>query len=105
MHAERMARREEYRARWNAMSDEEKARLAAEQAARERAAMPSDEEQQRQAQAAAEGDGPFLWQKQDGVYRPWSWRRVATEAAHLARALRKLRHPSRCGELRQFLMG
>lgn len=43
-----------------------------------------------EAQAAAEGDGPFLWQKQDGVYRPWSWRRVAMEAAHLARALRQL---------------
>ncbi|MCB1994254.1 MAG: AMP-binding protein, partial [Geminicoccaceae bacterium] len=43
-----------------------------------------------EAQAAAEGDSPFLWQKRDGVYQPWSWRRVAEEAGLLARAFRQL---------------
>lgn len=43
-----------------------------------------------QQHAAREGDNPFLWQKLDGVYRPWSWRRVADEAARLSRALRQL---------------
>jgi long-chain acyl-CoA synthetase len=30
---------------------------------------------------------PFLWAKRDGVYRPWTWQRVAGEARVLARAL------------------
>jgi long-chain acyl-CoA synthetase len=40
--------------------------------------------------AAEEGDNPFLWRKEDGVYRPWSWRRVADEAERLARAFAQL---------------
>ena len=40
-----------------------------------------------QKHAAEEGDNPFLWQKQEGVYRPWSWRRVAEEAERLTRAM------------------
>jgi long-chain acyl-CoA synthetase len=43
-----------------------------------------------QKHAAAEGDNPFLWRKTDGVFRPWSWRRVADEAERLARAFRQL---------------
>jgi long-chain acyl-CoA synthetase len=43
-----------------------------------------------QKHAAAEGDNPFLWRKEDGVYRPWSWRRVADEAERLSRAFRQL---------------
>ncbi len=43
-----------------------------------------------QKHAATEGDSPFLWRKIDGVYRPWSWRRVADEAERLARAFRQL---------------
>ena len=43
-----------------------------------------------QKHAAEEGDNPFLWQKQEGVYRPWSWRRVAEEAERLTRALVQL---------------
>lgn len=43
-----------------------------------------------EARAVAEGDNPFLWEKRDGAYRPWSWRRVAREAGLLARALRQL---------------
>lgn len=38
--------------------------------------------------AQQRGDHPFLWRKQDGVYRPWSWRRTAEEVRALARALR-----------------
>jgi long-chain acyl-CoA synthetase len=38
--------------------------------------------------ASKQGDRPFLWHKRDGVYRPWSWQRVAQEARILARALR-----------------
>ncbi len=41
-----------------------------------------------EARAAAEGENPFLWEKRDGVYRPWSWRRAAQEAGLVARALR-----------------
>jgi len=40
--------------------------------------------------AAEERDNPFLWQKHEGVYRPWSWRRVADEAERLSRALVQL---------------
>ncbi len=40
--------------------------------------------------AAEERDNPFLWQKHEGVYRPWSWRRVADEAERLSRALIQL---------------
>jgi long-chain acyl-CoA synthetase len=43
-----------------------------------------------QKHAAEEGDNPFLWQKQEGVYRPWSWRRVAEEAERLTRAMVQL---------------
>jgi long-chain acyl-CoA synthetase len=43
-----------------------------------------------QKHAAVEGDSPFLWRKIDGVYRPWSWQRVAEEAERLARAFRQL---------------
>jgi long-chain acyl-CoA synthetase len=38
--------------------------------------------------AKRRGEQPFLWRKRDGVYRPWSWNRVAEEARSLARALR-----------------
>lgn len=37
--------------------------------------------------AAQRGAQPFLWAKNDGVYRPWSWQRVASEAQALGRAL------------------
>lgn len=40
-----------------------------------------------QQSAARGGDAPFLWAKRGGVYTPWSWRRVAEEAAGLARCL------------------
>lgn len=40
--------------------------------------------------AAEECDNPFLWEKHEGVYRPWSWRRVADEAERLSRALIQL---------------
>ncbi len=43
-----------------------------------------------QNHAQREGGNPFLWHKVDSVYRPWSWRRVAAEAARLSRALRQL---------------
>ena len=43
-----------------------------------------------QKHAAQEGENPLLWRKIDGVYRPWSWRRVADEAERLARAFRQL---------------
>ena len=43
-----------------------------------------------QKHAAQEGENPFLWRKIDGVYRPWSWQRVADEAERLARAFRQL---------------
>ncbi len=36
--------------------------------------------------AAQRGEQPFLWAKNDGVYRPWSWQRVAREAQALGRA-------------------
>jgi long-chain acyl-CoA synthetase len=38
--------------------------------------------------ASKQGERPFLWLKRDGVYRPWSWQRVAQEVRTLARALR-----------------
>jgi long-chain acyl-CoA synthetase len=38
--------------------------------------------------AAQGGERPFLWAKKDGVYRPWSWRRVEDEARALSRMLR-----------------
>ena len=37
--------------------------------------------------AAAGGERPFLWAKTDGVYRPWSWQRVAEEVELVARCL------------------
>jgi long-chain acyl-CoA synthetase len=37
--------------------------------------------------ARGRGEQPFLWLKRDGVYRPWSWQRVAREAHILARVL------------------
>ena len=38
--------------------------------------------------ATARGaDRPFLWAKREGIYRPWSWRRVGAEVRALARAL------------------
>jgi long-chain acyl-CoA synthetase len=36
------------------------------------------------------GDAPFLWSKQDGSYRPTSYRAVAQDVQHLARALVQL---------------
>jgi long-chain acyl-CoA synthetase len=38
--------------------------------------------------ASKQGERPFLWLKRDGIYRPWSWQRVAQEARTLARTLR-----------------
>jgi long-chain acyl-CoA synthetase len=38
--------------------------------------------------ARGRGEQPFLWLKRDGVYRPWSWQRVAREVRLLARVLR-----------------
>jgi long-chain acyl-CoA synthetase len=38
--------------------------------------------------ARARGEQPFLWFRCEGVYRPWSWQRVAREARLLARVLR-----------------
>ncbi|MFQ5959719.1 MAG: AMP-binding protein, partial [Alphaproteobacteria bacterium] len=40
------------------------------------------------AQAAANGDAPFLWSKHGGAYRPQSWRAVADEVSALSRGLR-----------------
>ncbi|MFO1074103.1 MAG: long-chain fatty acid--CoA ligase [Geminicoccaceae bacterium] len=40
-----------------------------------------------QRSAKRRGDAPFLWIKEDKVYRPWSWRRAEEEAALLARCL------------------
>lgn len=37
--------------------------------------------------ARQKGEAPFLWAKQDGSYRPWSYRAVADDVQHLARAL------------------
>jgi long-chain acyl-CoA synthetase len=39
------------------------------------------------AEAAAHADRPFLWAKQDGAFRPMTWREAAARAASLARAL------------------
>jgi long-chain acyl-CoA synthetase len=41
-------------------------------------------------QAAGRGDRPFLWAKQDGVYRSLSWRAAAQQVSELARGLRAL---------------
>ncbi|HEX5796339.1 MAG TPA: AMP-dependent synthetase/ligase [Geminicoccaceae bacterium] len=38
--------------------------------------------------ARGRGEQPFLWLRRDGIYRPWSWRRVAEEVRFLARCLR-----------------
>jgi long-chain acyl-CoA synthetase len=38
--------------------------------------------------ARGRGEQPFLWHKRDGLYRPWSWLRVAQEVRTLARSLR-----------------
>ena len=40
--------------------------------------------------AARRDDAPFLWAKENGAYRPWSWRRAAEEAARLARCLARM---------------
>ena len=37
--------------------------------------------------AARRGEGPFLWYKSAGTYRPWSWQRAGSEARLLARWL------------------
>jgi len=42
------------------------------------------------ARAAERGDRPFLWAKQDGVWRSISWSETAQTVAALARALRAL---------------
>ncbi|WP_027133590.1 AMP-dependent synthetase/ligase [Geminicoccus roseus] len=36
------------------------------------------------------GDAPFLWSKQSGIYQPISYREVAMDVQHLARALAQL---------------
>ena len=41
-----------------------------------------------QRMADRRGDDPFLWAKREGAWHPWSWRRVASEAHTLARALK-----------------
>jgi long-chain acyl-CoA synthetase len=38
--------------------------------------------------ARGRGEQPFLWLRRDGIYRPWSWRRVAEEVRTLAKGLR-----------------
>jgi long-chain acyl-CoA synthetase len=42
------------------------------------------------AEAARQGDGPFLWAKQDGVYRALSWRDARRQVTDLAKGLRAL---------------
>ncbi|MGF1623558.1 MAG: AMP-dependent synthetase/ligase [Alphaproteobacteria bacterium] len=39
--------------------------------------------------ASSRGDAPFLWAKQDDVFRPHSWRSVASRTARLAQSLRE----------------
>ena len=39
------------------------------------------------AQAERLGDKPFLWHKQEGAYRPLTYRRIAEQVAQLARGL------------------
>ena len=41
-------------------------------------------------QAAAFGDGPFLWAKRDGTYQSQSWRQAAETVKELSRGLRHL---------------
>jgi long-chain acyl-CoA synthetase len=41
-------------------------------------------------QAERLGDKPFLWHKQDGAYRPLSWRQTAAQIGQLARGLSAL---------------
>ena len=41
-----------------------------------------------ESMARGRGEQPFLWLRRDGIYRPWSWRRVAEEVRFLARCLR-----------------
>jgi long-chain acyl-CoA synthetase len=43
-----------------------------------------------QRSAARRGEAPFLWAKQEGSYRAWSWHRAAREIATLARCLADL---------------
>jgi long-chain acyl-CoA synthetase len=43
-----------------------------------------------QRSAARRGEAPFLWAKQEGSYRAWSWGRTAREIATLARCLADL---------------
>src|SRR5689334_2328844 len=38
-------------------------------------------------QAARLGDKPFMWTKQDGAWRPRTWRDMAAETRRLARGL------------------
>src|SRR5690606_13911849 len=40
-------------------------------------------------QASRRGDAPFLWSKQNDVYRPLSWHSVSRRAARLAESLRQ----------------
>ncbi len=42
------------------------------------------------ARTREKGDAPFLWAKQEGEWRPISWRETAVKVARLAAALRKL---------------
>src|SRR5215470_4117561 len=42
------------------------------------------------AQAERLGDKPFLWHKQDGAYRPLTWRQTAAQIGQLARGLAAL---------------
>jgi long-chain acyl-CoA synthetase len=42
------------------------------------------------AEAARRGDGPFLWAKRDGRYRPYSWAAAARDVRLLAQGLRRL---------------
>jgi long-chain acyl-CoA synthetase len=42
------------------------------------------------AEAARQGDKPFLWAKRDGAFRSLSWARAAVETANLAKGLRQL---------------
>ena len=42
------------------------------------------------AEAARQGDRPFLWAKRAGQYQPVTWRQAATQVANLAKGLRAL---------------
>ena len=40
------------------------------------------------AQAKLHGDRPLVWAKEDGAYRPWSWKEVERQVRLMGRALR-----------------